>query len=47
MKIDIQEMALPVVEVGDIKEETESTVVAAQNQALSENYFKKKFWKRN
>ena len=28
---------------GDIKGETESTIVAAQDQAISTNYFKKKF----
>jgi len=28
---------------GDIKGETESTIVAAQGQAISTNYFKKKF----
>jgi hypothetical protein len=28
---------------GDIKGETESTVVAAQDQAISTNYFKRKF----
>jgi len=27
---------------GDIKEETENTTVAAQNQAISTNYFKNK-----
>ena len=27
---------------GDIKEETESTIVAAQNQAINTNYCKKK-----
>jgi hypothetical protein len=30
---------------GDIKEETESTVVAAQDQAISTNYFKRKILK--
>jgi hypothetical protein len=30
---------------GDIKGDTESTAVAAQDQALSTNCFKKKFWK--
>ena len=30
---------------GDIKAETESTIVAAQDQAISTNYFKKKILK--
>ena len=30
---------------GDIKEETESTIVAAQDQAVSTNYFKNKILK--
>jgi len=30
---------------GDTKGETESTIVAAQNQALSANYFKNKILK--
>jgi len=30
---------------GDIKEETESTIVAAQDQAISTNYFKNKILK--
>jgi hypothetical protein len=30
---------------GDIKGETESTIVAAQDQAISTNYFKKKIFK--
>jgi hypothetical protein len=30
---------------GDIKGETESTTVAAQNQAISTNYFKNKILK--
>jgi hypothetical protein len=33
------------VEVGDFQEETGSTVVAAQDQALSTKYFKKKILK--
>jgi hypothetical protein len=32
-------------EFGDIKGETESTIVAAQDQAISTNYFKRKFLK--
>jgi hypothetical protein len=32
-------------EYGDIKEETESTIVAAQDQAISTNYFKRKILK--
>ena len=31
---------------GDIKGETESTIVAAQDQAISTNYFKEKFWRK-
>ena len=31
---------------GDIKGETESTTVAAQNQAISTNYFKNKIWRK-
>ena len=31
---------------GDIKGETESTVVAAQDHAFSTNYFKNKFWRK-
>jgi hypothetical protein len=30
----------------DIKDETESTIAAGQDQALNENYFKKKFWNK-
>jgi hypothetical protein len=30
---------------GDIKGETESTIVAAQDQAISTNYFKRKILK--
>ena len=30
---------------GDIKRETENTTVAAQNQAISTNYFKNKIFK--
>jgi hypothetical protein len=30
-----------------MKEETESTIVAAQDQAISTNYFKRKFERRN
>ena len=33
------------VKSGDIKEETESTIVAAQDQAISKNYFKNKILK--
>jgi len=36
---------LPMAEFGDIKGETESTVVAAQDQALSTNCFKKNILK--
>jgi len=32
---------------GDTKGETESTIVAAQDQAISTNYFKKNFEARN
>ena len=32
---------------GDIKGETESTIVAAQDQAVSTNYFKNKILRRN
>jgi len=32
---------------GDIKEETESTIVAAQDQAISTNYFKNKILKED
>ena len=31
---------------GDIKGETESTIVAAQDQAIRTNYFKKKFLRK-
>ena len=31
---------------GDIKGETESTKLAAQDKAISKNYFKKKFWSK-
>jgi hypothetical protein len=31
---------------GDIKGETESTIVAAQDQAISTNYFKNKIWRK-
>jgi hypothetical protein len=31
--------------IGDIKGETESTIVAAQDQAVSTNYFKRKIMK--
>ena len=31
---------------GDIKGETESTIVAAQDQAISTNYFKNKIFKK-
>ena len=30
---------------GDIKGETESTIVAVQDQAISTNYFKNKIWR--
>jgi hypothetical protein len=33
-------------EVGDIKGETESTIMTAQDQAISTNYFKKKILKQ-
>ena len=31
---------------GDIKGETESTIVAAQDQAISTNYLRIKFWSK-
>jgi hypothetical protein len=31
---------------GDIKGETESVIMATQDQAISTNYFKKKFWNK-
>ena len=31
---------------GDIKRETESTIVAAKDQAIITNYFKKKIWRK-
>ena len=31
---------------GDVTEETESTTVAAQDQAINTNYFKNKIWKK-
>jgi hypothetical protein len=31
---------------GNIKGETESVIMAAQDQAISTNYFKKKFWNK-
>jgi len=36
------EQSYPWLKPGDIKGETESTIVAAQDQAISTNYFKKK-----
>jgi hypothetical protein len=45
-KLVDKEQSYQLLKFGDIKGETESTVVAAQDQAISKNYFKKKFFER-
>jgi hypothetical protein len=42
MKLVDNEQSYRWLKFGDIKEETESTVVAAQDQAISTNYFENK-----
>jgi hypothetical protein len=45
-KLEDKEQSYWWLKCGDIKGETESTIVAAQDQAISTNCFKRKFWKK-